>query len=134
MSQHDNEYISKFHANAFNKRHICMATSKIGKVFTVIRLKHRNKLGLRVLKTQTLFTTPIVLWACKNCEYHATIVIYNAKIALCATCQFWIPSSPIGKFVTGVADAFRANSLQLFRAYANLVGNRYFSHKLIRGL
>ena len=105
--------MSKFHANAFNKRHICIATSKIGKVFTVIRLKYRHKLGLRVLKTRTLFTTPIVLWARKNCEYHATIVIYNAKIALCATCQFWIPSPPIGKFVTCITDALRAQFLSV---------------------
>ena len=34
---------------------------KSEKYFTVIRLKHSNKLGLRVLKTRTLFTNPIVL-------------------------------------------------------------------------
>ena len=86
---------------------------KSEKYFTVIRLKHRNKLGLRVLKTRTLFTTPIVLWVCKNCEYYATIVIYNAKIALCATCQFRISPPPIGKFVTRVTDALRAQFLSV---------------------
>ena len=98
MTIHNDMYAS-FMPTLLIKDIFVLRHLKLEKYFTVIRLKHRNKLGLRVLKNWTLFTTPIVLWACKNCEYHATIVIYNAKIALCATCQFFIVSRSISECV-----------------------------------